>query len=246
MRWRIASGPHPKDLLFGEGLVYRGVEGLGTHQIRAEGLLHDDPRWVNQAGGTQQLHDRARGDRRDAQIMEAPGLPTQHALGTVDGLRERLRSGVLRNVGKALFEVPYLVLGDAVPSELIAGAANKGPEPFVVERVERGAHDLALRQQTCLMQVEQPWQQLSPRQVTRGAEQDKDMRHDWGHPPWLGHVTRLNGIGHGVPFVSAARDPAFPLAPTIPWRRFGVVSVQRRRMSVSKKRCSTTEYTQGR
>jgi hypothetical protein len=178
---------------------------------------------VDEAGGTQQPDDRARCGWRDTQVVEAPGMAPQHLLSAVDGLRKRLRTGVLGNVGKALLEVLYVLLTDVVPGELVAGAAGKAPEPLVIERVERGANDLAFRQQTCLKQVEQPWQQFSLRQVACGPEQDKDMRHDGGHPPWPNHSTRLNGVGHGVPFFSAAPDPA-SLGATIPWRCFGVVS----------------------
>ena len=87
--------------------------------------------------------------------------------------------------------------------ELIAGATGKVPEPNVVEVVERGANDLALRQQPGLKQVEQARQQFSPRQVARGPEQDKEMRHDGGIR--LGSAIRLASTVSATACLSSAQ-----------------------------------------
>jgi hypothetical protein len=73
--------------------------------------------------------------------------------------------------------VPVLI-GDFAPGELVAGRAGVDLVVVVVEVLERGGHDPALREEAGPRQVEQAGKELATGQVPGGPEQNDDMRSD--------------------------------------------------------------------
>jgi hypothetical protein len=87
----------------------------------------------------------------------------------------------LRHVAEPLLERFPLLPFDVGTPELVARLAGEAAEPFVVEFLQGRCHDPALGEEVCLGQVQQARQQLAPRQVAGGAEQNDDMRRQGRH-----------------------------------------------------------------
>ena len=84
--------------------------------------------------------------------------------------------------------------------ELVERGLCDSAEVVEVNVVECDRNDLAARNETCIRQVEQARQELAPREIARGTEQDDDLREfgtypcgDFGHranPFWLSTLGR--------------------------------------------------------
>ena len=164
-----------EDLLFVERLVHVGVELSSAGEIGTERLLHDDPRPIGEARLGERADDGTRRRGRHAQVVQPPRLATELALGLGHGGRESGSTAAATDVAKLAFERRPLLLGHGAAGELVAGDAGELAEAFVVEIVERGAHDPAVGYKTSSRQVQQAGQQLAPGQVAIGAEQHDDV-----------------------------------------------------------------------
>ncbi len=165
-----------EDLGLVEDLVHLGVELLGALEIRAERLLHDHPRPVSEARLAERVDHVDRGVGRHAQVVQAAGFSTQLAFGPCDGVGERRRSragGHIAQPGRELVERRVVV---DLAAEVLACLPRQGAKGVIVQVLERGPHDPGVRDQTGLGQVETAGQELSLREVARGAEQDDDVR----------------------------------------------------------------------
>ena len=80
-----------EDLLFGEGLVERRVQGARRGQVRPERLFHDDPGPVDEPGLAEGPHDGPGRGRRHAEVVEAPRLVAELAFGLAHRLGQPLR-----------------------------------------------------------------------------------------------------------------------------------------------------------
>jgi hypothetical protein len=108
--------------------------------------------------------------------VESSDVAPELVLELGNDLRQHFVTVRLADVEETRRERVPLVVGHAVVREVVQRAARVGTESVVVEVVERGAHDPALRQQTRLRKVEQPGQELAPGQIAGGAEQHHDVR----------------------------------------------------------------------
>jgi hypothetical protein len=163
----------PEDLLLVEDLVQLAVQLAGPRPGRAERLLHDDPAALDEVRVLEQVDDRQRRLRRDAQVVQSPQLRGAE-LGL--GLGHRLPQGVgtagARCPAKPLRELgPALRVG-ALAAVLCDGPAGELDEGVAVVLVERGPDDLDLGEQAGLEQVQQAGQQLALGKITGGTEQD--------------------------------------------------------------------------
>ena len=69
-----------------------------------------------------------------------------------------------------------LLAAEGMAGVLPAGLFGNRPEPSVVDLLHRDADHPELRHQPRLEQAQQPRQQLAPRQVAGGAEDDYRLR----------------------------------------------------------------------
>ena len=164
-------------LLLAEDLVHAGVEGLGTGQVGAEGLLHDDPGPLRQAGRPEGAHHGPCRGGGDAQVVEAARLAAEGGLQSGHLGRQSLDAGTDGDIGQATGEVVPLLVGHSAPgTEVIGCHFGELAPPLVVELVEGGADDPAFGEKTLDGQVEQRRQQLALCQVTGGSEEHDEMR----------------------------------------------------------------------
>ena len=170
-----------KDLLFGEDLVQPRVERDRTREIDAERLLHHDARPVDQAGLAERADHRQRGARRHAQVVEATALDADRLLGSLDRRPQRRGTGGQRHVVERCGEGLPGGIGDRARLELVEGLTGERPEAVDVERVERHADDPTAGDEAGRRQVEEPGQQLAPRQVARRTDQHHDLRESRTH-----------------------------------------------------------------
>jgi hypothetical protein len=63
-----------KDPVLVEHFVQPRIQRHRTREVGAEGLLHDDPRAIDQAGLAEQAHRGQRGVRRHAQVVQPTAL----------------------------------------------------------------------------------------------------------------------------------------------------------------------------
>ena len=155
------------------------VEGAGTRQVGSEGLLHHDPCALGQPGLTQGRHNGPGGTRRDAQVVQAPRVPRlriQLRLATLDRGSQPSRAVDLGHIAQQRGELVPRSGHDSWAGELVAALLRDSGECSIVERLERGAQDPALRKQARIEQSQQTRQQLAAGEVTRGPEQDDDVR----------------------------------------------------------------------
>ena len=121
------------------------VEHLGRPQVGPERLLHDDPGPLDQAGLVQALDHRPGGRRGDAQVVEAPALPSEHPLGPGHRFGQGGRPvGLGHEVDPRPEGVPVRV-HDVPPGELPAGGEGEVVELRLVDLLEGGADDVAPR-----------------------------------------------------------------------------------------------------
>jgi hypothetical protein len=131
-----------------------------------------------------------------AQVLESSGFAAQVVLGLADRRRQGDGAARLAHVGQLRVEGRPFVVGERV-GELVAGGAGELAEPFVVDLFERGADDTALRQQAGLRQVEQAGEELATGQVTRGSEEDDDVRLQRGDEVWA-DVAGIGVVRHAA------------------------------------------------
>ena len=167
-----------EDLALVEDLVQPVVEPARALEVGAEGLLHHDPRLLDQPGLVELAHDVERRLGRDAQVMQEvdrPAAPGQVGLGGTDRLGERGRAGGLRHVAEQPRELVPLLRGQAAVAELVAGTARDPDELGRVDVLERGADDPRVVDEAGLPEVHETRQQLAPGQVAGGPEQHDDV-----------------------------------------------------------------------
>src|SRR5215212_7378220 len=93
-----------------------------------------------------------------------------------DGLLQLLEPLADSHEGEPLGESLPRLSGGGLTSELVDRVLGQGPELVVMDRVGGGADDQEpLWHQPSLGEVEDPGQELSPRQIPGGAEQDDQM-----------------------------------------------------------------------
>src|SRR5215213_2840433 len=110
--------------------------------------------------------------------MQEPHLRPQFPFGLVDRLLQPLRRLPVRDIGEPLGELVPLLAAEGVPGELAAGLFRDRPEATVADLLHRDPDHPKLRHQPRLKQPQQPRQQLPPRQVARGAEDDYRLRRN--------------------------------------------------------------------
>ena len=166
----------PEDLVVVEDLAHQRVQLTGAVEVGPERLLHDDPGPVGEPGLPEGPHHGVGGVGRDAQVVEAPGLGVEGGLEGPDRLGQPVHAVVPGHVADAPRELVPVLVGDAAPGELVAGRPGDAVVLPLVERLERGGHDVAVGQHAGPRQVEQAGQELPLGQVAGGAEQDDDVR----------------------------------------------------------------------
>ena len=115
-----------EDLLLVEHFVKLGVEFLRAREVRAERLLHDDARVLDQSRFAERAHHGQRCVGRHRQVVQAAALDADGPLGTRYGVGQRRRPGRERHIVEAF--------GKAFPVDV--GDLARG-------FVERGTHELA-------------------------------------------------------------------------------------------------------
>ena len=168
-----------EDLRLVEDLVHAGVELLGRLQVGAERLLHDDPRALDEVALLQLLEHRQRRLRRDREVVQPPlvvDVAGQQRLDAVDLRGQGLGAGGLRDVGQHRREPGPHLVGQVLVGEVLARLAGQLHELLGVEVLQRGPHDAGVLEQVGLEEVQQPRQQLAPRQVTGRSEEHDDGR----------------------------------------------------------------------
>ena len=202
-----------ENLVFGKDLVQLGVQRDRARQIGAERLFHDDPGALDEAGFRQQAHGRQGGIGRHAQIVHAAALVAQFPLRLghrrLEGVGARADRHIVQRLGKGgPVRLVHLSAG-----ELIERLARDLAEAVGVDLVQRDADDPATGNEPGARQMEQAGQQLAPRQVAGGADQDHDLRMfgtnprrnlcHLAHPPSVdaraGRSTSLAQIYSGMP-----------------------------------------------
>ena len=192
----------PVDLLLGEGLVERGVEGPGAGQVGAEGLLHDDPRPVDEAGlaGGSARRSAPRpagcsGSAAGGARLRARRRPWRPPRPARRGRRPAARSAAC---ARSPPTAPRRRHGWRTRSQAWRA---KSPELLVGHVVQRGGHDAAFGDQAGAREVEQAREQLPAGEVPGGPEQHDDVR------PHRGHQGRddVAGIAHDLPSRRAPR-----------------------------------------
>ena len=101
-----------EDLILGEDLVQRVVEGDRALEIGAERLFHNDPRSAGELSLAQHFDRRQRGVRRHAHVVDALGLLGEGLFRLVDRFLESAGAGRHRHVVERRFERrPGFLLG---------------------------------------------------------------------------------------------------------------------------------------
>ena len=196
-----------EDLILVEVLVQHVVEGDRAGQVGPEGLLHDDPRPLDQLGVGQHLDHVAVRCGRDAEIVQPARLTADGVLGLAHGLGQRLGPGRSRAEGQPSLEVGPLQQRDLARGVLVAGVAGQVAEVLVAQVAGGAPDDPVLGHHPGHGEVEQPGQQLACRQVARGAEEDDDMRLDLGRGRRRGHrLAAVDDLGHDAGRRSLSSD----------------------------------------
>ena len=110
--------------------------------------------------------------------MESPGCPPEGGLGALDGPGQPRRPGRPRDVADAVAKAVPVVVGHLATGELVAGGAGQELVLVVVEILERGGHDPALREETGPRKMEEAGQELTSGQITGGPEQGDHVGGD--------------------------------------------------------------------
>ena len=169
----------PEDLVLVEDRVHRVVQRDRAGEIGPERLLHDDARAVGHPRLPEQGQHVAHGRGRDAEVEEPRDAVAERRLELVHHGGERVGAGRLPEVRESRRKVVPVVVGDTVVRELVERCTRVRPEALVVEFVERRPQDLVLGEQSRLGQVEQPRDELAPREIPGRTEQDHDVRAQW-------------------------------------------------------------------
>ena len=179
----------PVQLGLVEVLVKLVRERAGRLEVVAEGLLHDDPRILRQAGVGQPLDDPAEQEGRDLEVED-------RCLGALDRLADT-------GVGRRVAEVPLDVGepgGETVEHgrvELLTGADDRLARPLhqLLHRpvVHRDADDRAAEEPAPLQPVERP-----ERHHLREVAGDPEDREDIGGSRC---VSTLPRVRHRAPFL---------------------------------------------
>ena len=170
-----------EDLFLVEDLMQLMVELHRAGQVGAEGLFHDEARALHQAGLAQQPHRGQRGARRHAQVVQASAFDAQALLGTRDRRAQRRCTRGQRHIVQMAGEALPVRIGQLAVEELVQRAARDAAEGLDIDVVQRHADDAAAGDEAGRDQVVQAGQQLAPRQVAGGAEQQHHLRIAWAH-----------------------------------------------------------------
>src|SRR5262249_27125312 len=149
-----------------------------------------------------------------AHVVQPVRVATELVLALGHGPRQTLRSVGLAHEAQARRELLPGLVGDLASGELVERGAGVLPERLRIERVERGAHDSALREQAGAREVEKPGEQLAPGEVTRRPEEHDHVRLQWRDE--LGVDVGGIVLYHHAPFV---RRRAGPRPRGHPWSR---------------------------
>ncbi len=188
----------PEDLRLVEDLVHLVVQGHRGLEVGAEGLLHDHPRPLDQMGLAELVDHVQGGLGRHREVVQQPhvAVRTQVGLRLVHRLGQLVRPLAMADVGQHRGEARPLVRVEVAVAELRAGVVREADEAFGVDVLQRGPDDPHLREQPGLGQVQQPRQQLAPRQVTGRTEEHDDVRRT--HSVHIGSHA-FHGITAGRP-----------------------------------------------
>ena len=163
-------------LVFGEDFVQLGIECHGAGEVGAERLFHDDAALLDESGFLEEMHRGESGFGRHAQIMHPPAVAAERLLRRFDRLLEGRGAGGERDISQGLGEGRPVGLAHLAGGELIERRAGEFAESFCVESIERHADDPAAGDEARCAEMEKPGQQLAPRQIARGADENEDLR----------------------------------------------------------------------
>ena len=166
----------PEDLFLGEDLVQLRVQRDRAVEIGAEGLLHDDARATDEFGLGEQAHRRQRRLGRDTEIVDEPRFALERGLGALDRGPERAGARRQRHIVERIGEMRPVGLVQLPGGELVERAAGDLPKGVGIHLVERDADHATSGNEARLREMEQPRQKFAPRQVTRRADQNHDLR----------------------------------------------------------------------
>ncbi len=116
---------------------------------------------------------------RHREVVQPPlvvDVAGQQRLDPVDLRGQRLGAGGLRDVGQHRREPRPHLVGEVLVGEVLARLAGQLHELLGVEVLQRGPDDPGVLEQVGLEEVQQPGQQLAPRQVTGRSEEHDDGR----------------------------------------------------------------------
>ena len=172
-----------EDLLLREHFVQRLVQRHGAGKVGAEGFFHHDARTGHQARCGELLDGRQGGGRWHAQVVQTAAFDRQGFFRALDGFTQHRRAGIQRHVVEPRGELAPFLRRELARAVLGDGCTGDRAERFRIQLVERHADDAAGRDESRRHQVEQPGQQLAPRQVARRTEKHHHLR---GARPYAG------------------------------------------------------------
>jgi hypothetical protein len=165
-----------KHLILAEHGVHLSVQPAGAREVRPERLLHDHPGALHHPRLTKAPHHALRRLRGHAEVVKATRRASQFPV----RLRNRGREPGGSRAGRHEPQAPgeRLPLGQlhGTPAELLARFAGEVPKAVVADLFQRRPHDAVLRHQAGAAKVQEPRQELAPRQVAARPEQHDDVR----------------------------------------------------------------------
>ena len=195
----------------------------------------------------QQADRRERRVGRHAQVVDPPALPAQRPLGGLDRGAQRRRPCGKPYVVEAHRELRPGDVGHGAVAERVERLAGDGAKPVGVDVVERDADDAAAGDEPGARQVEQARQELAPRQVAGGADQDDHLREArtdaWWNPAHRQPCRASSDHASGVAGTGRCRGPnrrAWPVRAPAAIRR-GDVAVVRQRSTPGRARAPDEE-----